>query len=79
LVQNMARTLIVVCGRCGGLLLAKAEQKTRTCPHCGHTIVLEKAKKLAAAKTANEASEILRKLKSDAAAQGKRLRPQSDL
>jgi DNA-directed RNA polymerase subunit RPC12/RpoP len=70
----MARTLIVVCSRCGGLLLAKAEQKTRTCPHCGHAIVLEKAKKLAAAETANEASEILRKLKSEAAAQGKRLR-----
>ena len=77
--EIMARTLIVVCSRCGGLLLAKAEQKTRTCPHCGRSVVLEKVKKLAAAKIANEASEILRKLKSDAAAQGKRLRPQSEL
>lgn len=64
----MAPTLIVVCSRCGGLLLAKADQKTRTCPHCGFTIILQKAKKLASANTANEASVMLRKLKSDAAA-----------
>jgi ribosomal protein S27AE len=63
----MAQTLIVACSRCGGLLLAKAEQKTRTCPHCGITIFLQKAKKLASANTANEASVMLRKLKSDAA------------
>lgn len=64
----MAPTLIVVCSRCGGLLLAKADQKTRTCPHCGFTILLQKAKKLASAGTANEASVMLRKMKSDAAA-----------
>jgi DNA-directed RNA polymerase subunit RPC12/RpoP len=64
----MAPTLIVVCSRCGGLLLAKADQKTRTCPHCGFRILLQKAKKLASASTANEASVMLRKLKSDAAA-----------
>jgi DNA-directed RNA polymerase subunit RPC12/RpoP len=64
----MAPTLVVVCSRCGGLLLAKADQKTRTCPHCGFTILLQKAKKLASANTANEASVMLRRLKSDAAA-----------
>jgi DNA-directed RNA polymerase subunit RPC12/RpoP len=64
----MAPTLIVVCSRCGGLLLAKADQKTRRCPHCNFTIFLQKAKKLASASTANEASVMLRKLKSDAAA-----------
>ena len=64
----MAQTMIVVCSRCGGLLLAKADQKTRTCPHCGFTIFMEKAKKLGSADTANEASVMLRKLKSDAAA-----------
>jgi DNA-directed RNA polymerase subunit RPC12/RpoP len=69
----MGLTLVVVCSRCGGLLLAKAQQKTRTCPHCGFTVVLAKAKKLASAKTANEASVILRKLKSDAAVKGKGL------
>jgi DNA-directed RNA polymerase subunit RPC12/RpoP len=60
--------MVVVCSRCGGLLLAKADQKTRTCPHCGFTIFLQKAKKLASTNTANEASVMLRRLKSDAAA-----------
>ena len=62
----MAATLIVVCSRCGGLLLAKADQKTRECPHCGSKIILEKAKKLASASTANEASTLLRQMKNDA-------------
>jgi uncharacterized Zn finger protein (UPF0148 family) len=62
----MASTLIVVCPRCGGLLLAKTETKTRTCPYCGHTVVVQKARKLASAKTASEASIILRKMKSEA-------------
>jgi len=60
--------LIVVCGKCGGFLLAKAEQRTRTCPYCGFKVLVEKAKKVASAKNAYEASEILRKLKSDASA-----------
>ena len=58
-------TLIVVCSRCGGLLLAKADQKTRTCPYCGATVTLEKAKRVASAKDAYEASTILQKLKSE--------------
>jgi DNA-directed RNA polymerase subunit RPC12/RpoP len=60
----MAPTIVAVCYRCGGFLLAQAEQKTRTCPYCGHTVVLERAKKLASANSAAEASEILRRLKS---------------
>jgi len=63
----MKSTLVVVCYKCGGLLLAKTEQKTRTCPYCGSTVILQKAKKVASAKSASEASVILRKLKSDAA------------
>jgi DNA-directed RNA polymerase subunit RPC12/RpoP len=59
-------SLIVVCGKCGRLLLAKAEQKTRTCPYCGFKVLVDKAKKVASAKNAYEASEILRKLKSNA-------------
>jgi DNA-directed RNA polymerase subunit RPC12/RpoP len=59
--------LIVVCGRCGGFLLAKAEQKNRTCPYCGFKVVVDKARKVASAPSAHEASEILRKLKSDTA------------
>jgi DNA-directed RNA polymerase subunit RPC12/RpoP len=58
--------LIVVCGKCGGFLLAKAEQRTRTCPYCGFKVLVDKAKKVASAKNAYEASEILRKVKSDA-------------
>jgi len=55
------------------MLLAKAVQKTRGCPHCGYTIQLQKARKLGSANTANEASLILRKMKSDAGARGKGL------
>jgi DNA-directed RNA polymerase subunit RPC12/RpoP len=68
----MTATLVIVCSRCSGLLLAKATQKTRECPHCGHTIILEKAKKLASANTANEASLKLRQLKSEAASKTNR-------
>jgi len=60
--------LILACGNCGGLLLAKAEQKTRTCPYCGSKVDLSKAKRLASAENAYEASKTLRKLKSDASA-----------
>ncbi len=63
----MGLTFVVVCARCGGLLLAKAEQKTRTCPYCGSTVVLEKAKKIASAKTTLEASTLLQRLKQEAA------------
>jgi len=59
--------LVVVCSRCGGLLLARDEQKTRTCPHCGSKVALDKARKVASAETAQEASTILRKLKNEAA------------
>jgi DNA-directed RNA polymerase subunit RPC12/RpoP len=55
-----------MCSRCGGLLLAKKEQKTRTCPYCGSKVALDKAKKIASAENAYEASKILRKLKSNA-------------
>jgi len=60
--------LILACGNCGGLLLAKAEQKTRTCPYCGSKVDLSKAKRLASAENAYEASKTLRKLKSNASA-----------
>ena len=75
----MALTLVIVCSRCGNLLLAKSEQKTRTCPHCGFTVVVEKAKKLASANTANEASMILRKMKSEAGARGNALNTHKNL
>lgn len=61
--NELTVTYIVVCPKCGGLLLAQAEQKTRTCPYCGYNVAMQKAKRIASARSANEASMILRKLK----------------
>jgi DNA-directed RNA polymerase subunit RPC12/RpoP len=66
-VREMGLTFVVTCSRCGGLLLAKVEQKTRTCPYCGSTVILERAKKLASANTSLEASTLLQRLKQEAA------------
>ncbi len=60
----MAPTLIIVCNRCGGLFMAADSQKTRTCPYCGTRVDVRKAKKVASAKNAFEASEMLREIKS---------------
>ncbi|MCJ7470780.1 DUF1922 domain-containing protein [Candidatus Bathyarchaeota archaeon] len=65
--ENMTSTLIVVCSRCGGYLLAKADQKSRTCPYCGCQIIIVKAKKVASAENAYQASEILKRLKAGSA------------
>ncbi len=65
--KKLAVTFVVVCSKCGGFLLAKADQKTRTCPYCGSKVVLERAKKLGSAKTSLEASTLLQRLKQDAA------------
>jgi predicted RNA-binding Zn-ribbon protein involved in translation (DUF1610 family) len=62
--ERMGITLIVECNRCGGLLMAGKDQKTRTCPYCGSGMDLRKAKRVASATSAFEASEILRDLKS---------------
>jgi DNA-directed RNA polymerase subunit RPC12/RpoP len=60
----MGLTIVVVCNRCGGLLMAADDQKTRTCPYCGSRVDVRRAKKIASAENAFEASEILRNLKS---------------
>ncbi len=67
----MTSTLVVACRRCAGLLLAKADQKTRTCPYCGHLIIVSKAKQVASAENAFKASEILRELKARAMSHNK--------
>jgi DNA-directed RNA polymerase subunit RPC12/RpoP len=59
----MSAYAIVICSRCGGYLLAKIGQKTRTCPYCGLKMPLEKVQRIAIAKTANEASSMLRMIK----------------
>jgi DNA-directed RNA polymerase subunit RPC12/RpoP len=61
----MGVTLIIKCAQCGGLTLSAEGQKTKICPYCGANINLLKAQKVVACKTAFEASEILRKLKSE--------------
>lgn len=61
----MGVTLIIKCTQCGGLTLSPKAQKTKICPYCGSKIILLKAQKVVAASTAIEASEILRKLKSE--------------
>jgi DNA-directed RNA polymerase subunit RPC12/RpoP len=57
---------IVVCSKCGGLIISKAGQKTKICPYCGFKIYICGARKIASAENAYEASEMLRKLKSGA-------------
>ena len=59
----MGATLIVKCTKCGGLMLAAVDQKTKACPYCGTNVNLLKAQRLAAAPSALEASEMLRKIK----------------
>jgi len=59
----MGQTLIITCTRCGGLFLAADGQKTRTCPYCGKRVDVRKAKTVASAKNAFEASELLQDLK----------------
>jgi len=46
-------------------MLTTKKQKTKTCPYCGTHINLTRTQKVAAASNAFEASEILRKLKSE--------------
>lgn len=58
---------IIMCYSCGRLLLAIKDQKSRRCPHCGARINTERARFIASAPTAREASELLRKLKHEKA------------
>ncbi len=59
----MVVTVIVVCNRCGGLLMAAVDQKTRTCPYCGSRLNLHEAKRVASAENPFKASEVLREIK----------------
>lgn len=55
--------LVIICYKCGRYLLAKGDQKTRQCPYCEARLVLNRAKKIVTAKTAEQASNFLRSLK----------------
>ncbi len=56
---------VITCYSCGQLLLAQTKQKTKQCPHCGFRFNVEKSKKIAYAKSAREASTLIRRLKSE--------------
>jgi acetyl-CoA carboxylase beta subunit len=62
---KMAPKLILKCTKCGGYILAAQEQKTKNCPYCGTNVNLQKAQRVAAAKDAVEASEIIKRLKAE--------------
>lgn len=55
--------IVVICYKCGHFLLARSDQKTRTCPSCSAKLKLIKTKKLAHIKNAQEASKYIRELK----------------
>ena len=55
--------VVITCYKCGQLLLAKTDQRTRQCPYCEARLVLDKTKKIASVKTAQEASVLIRALK----------------
>ena len=59
----MGATVIVVCNRCGGLLMAAVNQKTRKCPYCDSRVNVQRAKRVASAENAFKASEMLRAIK----------------
>ncbi|MEM1540428.1 MAG: DUF1922 domain-containing protein [Candidatus Bathyarchaeia archaeon] len=67
----MTNYIIVTCSKCRGYLLAKASQKSRTCPYCGSRVLLEKARRVASAEKADAALMMLRKLKERTAKHGK--------
>lgn len=58
---------VILCYSCGKLLLARAEQKTRQCPHCEARLLVERTKKVAFSKSAREASKLLRAMKGESA------------
>jgi acetyl-CoA carboxylase beta subunit len=62
---KMAPTTISKCTKCGGYILAAHTQKTKLCPYCGTNVNLQKAQRVAAAKDAYEASEIIKRLKTE--------------
>jgi hypothetical protein len=74
----MTETYIVECSRCSGLLLAGVDQKTRTCPYCGTRIDLNRVRRLSRAANAMEASEMLRKIKSQRQTNPKKPNPKKD-
>ncbi|MBS7651754.1 MAG: DUF1922 domain-containing protein [Candidatus Bathyarchaeia archaeon] len=53
----------VHCPRCGRLMLAKAVQRTRSCPHCGYRARIGELRILGRAETPERAVALIRMLK----------------
>jgi DNA-directed RNA polymerase subunit RPC12/RpoP len=56
--------LMVACTRCGRLLLAASDKKTRSCPYCGRRVKIENARLIARSENAREARLVLQEAKS---------------
>ncbi|MGD0995169.1 MAG: DUF1922 domain-containing protein [Candidatus Bathyarchaeia archaeon] len=61
----MKPTSIVKCTQCAGLMLTAKGQRTKVCPYCGAHVDLLRVQQVASASNPFEASEMLRKLKSE--------------
>lgn len=55
--------VVIICYRCGRLLLAEVKHKTRQCIHCGARLSMARTKRVASANSATEASKIIRAIK----------------
>jgi len=60
---NLHMYAVIVCYSCGRLLLTKTDQKNRQCPHCGARLIVARTKQLALAKSAQDASRLIRAMK----------------
>ncbi|MGQ9679287.1 MAG: DUF1922 domain-containing protein [Candidatus Bathyarchaeia archaeon] len=55
--------IVANCPRCGNLLLAKATNKTRLCPHCGFRSQIRSLRVLAEADSTRQAVSLIQSLK----------------
>ena len=55
--------VVFVCSGCGRFLVAKAGQKSKRCNYCECVVDLWRAKRVAGAASAREASRVVRELK----------------
>jgi DNA-directed RNA polymerase subunit RPC12/RpoP len=55
--------LVVACTRCGRLLLAVSDKKTRTCPYCGHRVKLGEARVVTRSENPKKARLVLQETK----------------
>lgn len=59
--------VVVRCPRCGELLLAKTDNRTRSCTSCGYRAEIATLRVLGRAKSPRDAVELMRQLKAEAA------------